>query len=260
MRLLYRFYDPSSGCIRVDGQDISQVTQRSLRAALGVVPQDSVLFNDTIEYNIRWALASAADAIGLELGNTCPHSTRGPNHVCMIRCIWMLRGVCIRGRCCRRHGPPTAMFAEHTSRLALRAHWPLGRGSCVTCLCSSLCLLNVPTTEHCTEGTWVRRYGRPGASREEVVTSCKQAALHSAVEDHFPEGYDTRVGERGLRLSGGEKQRVAFARAILRNPGILVLDEVWLHIVMHGCSRCAPCKCPGLSTMGRDACRDGGQQ
>ncbi|KAK9792972.1 hypothetical protein WJX73_004493 [Symbiochloris irregularis] len=121
LRLLFRFYDPSSGCIRVDGQDIARVTQRSLRAALGVVPQDSVLFNDTIEYNIR--------------------------------------------------------------------------------------------------------YGRPGASREEVVTSCKQAALHSAVEEHFPEGYDTRVGERGLRLSGGEKQRVAFARAILRNPGILVLDE-----------------------------------
>ena len=70
------------------------------------------------------------------------------------------------------------------------------------------------------------RYGRPSATDEEVVGSSKLAALHTAIVNHFPDGFDTRVGERGLRLSGGEKQRVAFARAMLKNPGILVLDEV----------------------------------
>lgn len=121
LRLLFRFYDPTSGCVRVDGQDIATLAQHSLRSVMGVVPQDTVLFNDTIRYNIR--------------------------------------------------------------------------------------------------------YGRPEATDEEVERSSKAAALYSAITEHFPDGFETRVGERGLRLSGGEKQRVAFARAILKNPGILVLDE-----------------------------------
>jgi ATP-binding cassette subfamily B protein len=119
-RLLFRFYEPSSGRITIDGQDIGQVTQTSLRAAIGMVPQDTVLFNDSIAYNVR--------------------------------------------------------------------------------------------------------YGREGASDAQV-----REAAESARIDHFirslPMGYDAQVGERGLKLSGGEKQRVAIARTILKGPPILVLDE-----------------------------------
>ena len=106
--------------MRVDGQDIRDVTQSSLRAAIGVVPQDTVLFNDTIRYNIA--------------------------------------------------------------------------------------------------------YGRPGATDEEVVAAAKLAQVHDFVE-RLPDGYRTMVGERGLKLSGGEKQRVAIARTILKDPRILILDE-----------------------------------
>ena len=119
-RLLYRFYDVSAGAIRIDGQDIRAVTQDSLRAAIGIVPQDTVLFNDTIYYNIA--------------------------------------------------------------------------------------------------------YGRPAASREEVVAAARAAHIHAFIES-LPKGYETGVGERGLKLSGGEKQRVAIARTLLKQPAILVFDE-----------------------------------
>jgi ATP-binding cassette subfamily B protein len=119
-RLLFRFYDVTGGRILIDGQDIRDVTQDSLRAAIGVVPQDTVLFNDTIRYNIG--------------------------------------------------------------------------------------------------------YGRPGASQQEIEQAARQAQVHDFVMK-LPEGYDTRVGERGLKLSGGEKQRVAIARTILKDPRILILDE-----------------------------------
>ncbi len=119
-RLLFRFYDVTGGRILIDGQPIERVSQASLRAAIGVVPQDTVLFNDTIGYNIA--------------------------------------------------------------------------------------------------------YGRPGATEAEVVQAAKLAQVHDFVE-RMPDGYRTMVGERGLKLSGGEKQRVAIARTILKNPRILVLDE-----------------------------------
>jgi ATP-binding cassette, subfamily B, heavy metal transporter len=119
-RLLYRFYDVTGGAIRIDGEDIFDVTQSSLRAAIGMVPQDTVLFNDTIRYNIE--------------------------------------------------------------------------------------------------------YGRPGATREEVENAARLAQIHEFVLG-LPKGYDTVVGERGLKLSGGEKQRVAIARTILKAPPILILDE-----------------------------------
>jgi ATP-binding cassette subfamily B protein len=119
-RLLFRFYDVSGGRITIDGQDIRAVTQESLRAAIGIVPQDTVLFNDTIYYNIA--------------------------------------------------------------------------------------------------------YGRPGASRDEVIAAAKAAHIHAFIET-LPQGYETGVGERGLKLSGGEKQRVAIARTLLKNPAILVFDE-----------------------------------
>jgi ATP-binding cassette, subfamily B, heavy metal transporter len=119
-RILFRFYDVASGGVRIDGQDIRDVTQASLRAAIGVVPQDTVLFNDTIYYNIA--------------------------------------------------------------------------------------------------------YGRPGASREEVEQAARLARIHDFIMA-LPLGYQATVGERGLKLSGGEKQRVAIARTILKNPHILLFDE-----------------------------------
>lgn len=119
-RLLFRFYDVTAGRILINGQDIREVTQKSLREAIGIVPQDTVLFNDTIFYNIA--------------------------------------------------------------------------------------------------------YARPDATREEVIRAAKLAHIHHFIEA-LPKGYDTVVGERGLKLSGGEKQRVAIARTILKNPRILVFDE-----------------------------------
>ena len=119
-RLLYRFYDVIEGRITIDGQDLRDVTQQSLRSAIGMVPQDTVLFNDTIEYNIR--------------------------------------------------------------------------------------------------------YGRPDATLDEVKRAAEMAQVGGLIEK-LPKGYDTQVGERGLKLSGGEKQRVAIARTILKSPPILILDE-----------------------------------
>ena len=119
-RLLYRFYDVADGRITIDGQDIREVTQSSLRAAIGMVPQDTVLFNDTIRYNIR--------------------------------------------------------------------------------------------------------YGRPDATDAEVEAAAAMAQIGGFIAS-LPKGYDTQVGERGLKLSGGEKQRVAIARTILKGPPILILDE-----------------------------------
>jgi ATP-binding cassette subfamily B protein len=119
-RLLFRFYDVQQGAVRINGQDIRQLTQDSLRAAIGIVPQDTVLFNDTLFYNIQ--------------------------------------------------------------------------------------------------------YGRPEASREEVEAAARAAQLEDFIA-RLPEGWQTRVGERGLKLSGGEKQRVAIARTLLKNPDILIFDE-----------------------------------
>ncbi|WP_166416082.1 ABCB family ABC transporter ATP-binding protein/permease [Cochlodiniinecator piscidefendens] len=119
-RLLFRFYDVASGSLKIDDQDVRDITQQSLHESIGVVPQDTVLFNDTIYYNIA--------------------------------------------------------------------------------------------------------YGRPGATRAEIEEAAKAAKIHDFVLS-LPDGYQTTVGERGLKLSGGEKQRVGIARTILKNPPILLLDE-----------------------------------
>ncbi|MFN3723101.1 MAG: ABCB family ABC transporter ATP-binding protein/permease [Paracoccaceae bacterium] len=119
-RLLFRFYDVTDGAIRIDGQDLRDVTQTSIHGQIGVVPQDTVLFNDTVYYNIA--------------------------------------------------------------------------------------------------------YGRQGATKDEVEAAAKAARIHDFIVS-LPEGYETTVGERGLKLSGGEKQRVGIARTLLKNPPILILDE-----------------------------------
>ncbi len=119
-RLMYRFYDVTGGRITIDGQDIRDVTQTSLRGSIGIVPQDTVLFNDTIGYNIA--------------------------------------------------------------------------------------------------------YGREGASDDEIASAARGAAIAGFIQS-LPDGFETRVGERGLKLSGGEKQRVAIARTLVKNPPILILDE-----------------------------------
>jgi ATP-binding cassette subfamily B protein len=120
LKLLFRFYDPESGRVLIDGQDLRDVTQSSLRGALGLVPQDVVLFNDTLRYNIA--------------------------------------------------------------------------------------------------------YGKPEATQRELEEAARRAQLLHFIES-LPQGWDTRVGERGLKLSGGEKQRVGIARVVLKNPRILILDE-----------------------------------
>jgi ATP-binding cassette subfamily B protein len=119
-RLMFRFYDVNGGAIRIDGQDLRDVTQSSIHAQIGVVPQDTVLFNDTVRYNIA--------------------------------------------------------------------------------------------------------YGRADATEDEIVVAAKAAKIHDFIMS-LPEGYETTVGERGLKLSGGEKQRVGIARTLLKNPPILILDE-----------------------------------
>lgn len=139
-RLLFRFYDVNDGAIRIDGQDLRDVAQSSLRLALGIVPQDTVLFNDTVRYNIAYGAHRGESGEGVNSSNPATPQKRAP------------------------------------------------------------------------------------ASDEEVQHAASLAKIDTFI-DTLPDGYDTVVGERGLKLSGGEKQRVAIARTILKDPPILLFDE-----------------------------------
>src|ERR1039458_1791442 len=164
-RLLFRFYDLAGGRILIDGQDIARVTQASLRQAIGMVPQDTVLFNDTIRYNIRYGRWEASNS-----------------------------------------------EVEEAARLAQAApRRAVGR------VPQDTVRLNDPIRYNI-------RYGRWEASNSEVEEAARLAQIDGLIR-LAPKGYKTEVGERGLKLSGGEKQRVAIARTILKAPPILVLDE-----------------------------------
>lgn len=128
LKLLFRFYDVNSGSISIDGHDIRSIKLESMRSHIGVVPQDTILFNTSILYNLQ--------------------------------------------------------------------------------------------------------YAKPDAKLEEVYAACRAASIHDRILS-FPEGYETKVGERGLRLSGGEKQRIAIARAILKDPKVLLLDEATASLDSH---------------------------
>ncbi|KIY95291.1 ATP-binding cassette sub-family B member 6, partial [Monoraphidium neglectum] len=155
LRLLLRFYDPQSGGVFIDGSNIRHATQASVRAATAVVPQDTVLFNETVMYNIRYGRPSATDA-----------QARAIARVLGTAAAWQ---ALLRAR---------DFGAFHTQQL---------------------------------HGQYVYEAARVAHIHQHLLS--------------FPNGYATRVGERGLRLSGGEKQRVAFARAVLKGPAVLVLDE-----------------------------------
>ncbi|ETV99999.1 hypothetical protein, variant 1 [Aphanomyces invadans] len=163
-RLLFRFYDVTAGRILINGQDISCVQQKSLRQVLGIVPQDAVMFNDTIYYNVRDGCMHAARASATTIGHM--QSRR-----------WL--------------GTELVLLSEF----------------------AQVGVLVVQI-----------QYGRQSATRADVEAAAAAANLTAFVAT-LPLGLDTKVGERGLKLSGGEKQRVAIARAILKNPRIMVLDE-----------------------------------
>lgn len=203
LKLLARLYRPERGTVRVARQDVAQLRQESLRRRLAVVPQDTVLFNDTILENVRLRCFPAPTPCACCLRSS-PGCTSGAARADSLRAPAAC--VCVRirqGTRDARGGVAQCVTAARSTHPALAdpvPHWPDAHGAVQI------------------------RYGRLDASDAEVRAAARMAQLDAAI-DRMPEGFATTVGERGLKLSGGEKQRVAIARAFLRNPLLLVCDE-----------------------------------
>ncbi|KAF9116090.1 Homocysteine S-methyltransferase 1 [Mortierella sp. AM989] len=201
LRLLFRFYDPTQGRILIDGQDIKSITQSSLRRKIGIVPQDTALFNETIGYNIGYG------KIGQDRSQIFD-----PPRPSMPR-----RRISSSESSDQGDGIPRVTLNGNPIKSSARGRKHKND------------LLEVRTTEGGEDADVEGEDADHDEDRDwedacQIQAAAEAARIHEIVS-RFPEGYATRVGERGMRLSGGEKQRVAIARAILKNPPILLLDE-----------------------------------